>query len=251
MAQAAQARQIAKRDQLVLDHQPLVKAIALDVHRKLPQHVDLDDLISAGLIGLLDAIGKFNAGKKVPFSSYAKYRIKGAILDSLRQLDCASRDSRRVIKQIESAVQELARTLGRYPTEAETAEQLEMDLDCWREMQVKLRGLGSPLSLSTRDKKHDDLPAPDVASCEARPDELLMNAETRQELAAAMRTLPDRYRKVMELYYWQELPMSEVGRRLGVNESRISQIHKLALGKLRSAMIGQKITSARAFGAAA
>src|SRR5262249_27464527 len=120
----AEAARLARRDRVVLEHLPLVKAIAVRVHENLPVHVDLDDLVHAGVRGLFDAASKFNPDKQVVFSSYAKHRIKGAILDSLRQLDWASRDMRRRHKQVEAATRELAAVLQRTPTEQEVAEKL-------------------------------------------------------------------------------------------------------------------------------
>ena len=121
---------------------PLVKAIAVRVHENLPVHVDLDDLVHAGVLGLFDAASKFNPEKQVAFSSYAKHRIKGAILDSLRQLDWASRDLRRRHKQVEAATRELAATLQRTPTESEIAQKLGVDVERWRQMMVDLRSVG-------------------------------------------------------------------------------------------------------------
>src|ERR1700682_1621730 len=115
---------MSRRDRVVLEHLPLVKAIAVRVHENLPVQVELDDLVHAGVLGLFDAASKFNPDKQVAFSSYARYRIKGAILDSLRQLDWASRDLRRLHKRVEAATRELQATLQRTPTEAEIAEKL-------------------------------------------------------------------------------------------------------------------------------
>src|SRR5690242_19080571 len=133
---AQQAAKLARRDRVVLEHVPLVKAIAVRVHENLPVHVDLDDLVHAGILGLFDAASKFNPDKQVVFSSYAKHRIKGAILDSLRQLDWASRDMRRRHKQLEAVTRDLAAELQRTPTEAEIAERLGVDVDRWRQMMV-------------------------------------------------------------------------------------------------------------------
>src|ERR1700687_129654 len=136
------ASEIAQRDRIVLEHLPLVKAIAVRVHENLPVHVDLDDLVHAGVLGLFDAASKFNPEKQVAFSSYGKHRIKGAILDSLRQLDWASRDLRRRHKQLEAATRELAAELQRAPTEQEIAEKLGMDVERWRNMMIDLRNIG-------------------------------------------------------------------------------------------------------------
>src|ERR1700719_1614467 len=157
-APASTAAKIARRDRIVIEHLPLVKAIAIRVHENLPVHVDLDDLAHAGVLGLFDAASKFNPDKQVAFSSYAKHRIKGAILDSLRQLDWASRDLRRRHKQVEAATRELYATLQRTPTEAEVAEKLGMDPERWRSMMLDLRNVGL-VSASTRSDEHEDLPA--------------------------------------------------------------------------------------------
>src|SRR6266700_6358323 len=125
------------RDRIVLDHLPLVKAIAIRVHESLPVHVDLDDLIHAGVMGLFDAVAKYDDAKNVAFHAYAKHRIKGAILDSLRQLDWASRDLRRRQKQVESVSRDLAVKLGRNPNDAEVAEGLGVGIDRWRRMQME------------------------------------------------------------------------------------------------------------------
>src|SRR6202023_988872 len=151
----SQATKIARRDRIVLEHLPLVKAIAVRVHENLPVHVDLDDLVHAGILGLFDAANKFNPEKQVVFSSYAKHRIKGAILDSLRQLDWASRDMRRRHKQVEAATRDLSSTLQRAPTEAEVAAKLGMDVDRWRTMMLDLRNVGL-VSASTRSNDSED-----------------------------------------------------------------------------------------------
>src|SRR5438552_5083197 len=130
------------RDRIVLDHLPLVKAIAVRVHENLPVHVDLDDLIHAGILGLFDAASKYDAEKKVVFHSYAKHRIKGAILDSLRQLDWASRDLRRRHKQVEAVTRDLSAQFERVPTEAEIAAKMGVDVERWRQMVVELRTVG-------------------------------------------------------------------------------------------------------------
>src|SRR6266481_469370 len=155
--------QKALRDRIVLDHLPLVKAIAVRVHENLPVHVDLDDLIHAGILGLFDAATKYDPEKKVIFHSYAKHRIKGAILDSLRQLDWASRDLRRRHKQVEAATRELSASLQRNPTEAEIAEKLGVEVARWRQMMIDLRSVGL-ISASARGSEHEDLPAPDFPS---------------------------------------------------------------------------------------
>lgn len=244
---AAQAAKLARRDRVVLEHVPLVKAIAVRVHENLPVHVDLDDLVHAGILGLFDAASKFNPDKQVVFSSYAKHRIKGAILDSLRQLDWASRDMRRRHKQVEAATRDLAAELQRNPTEQEVAQKLGMDAERWRTMMIDLRNVGL-ISASTRGNEGDDLPAPDFPSKpETHPDSICAREQLRSVLGVAMKTLPERYQKVVLLYYTNEMTMKEIGGILGINESRVSQIHKSALEKMQVALEASGITSAQAF----
>jgi len=243
----AQAARLARRDRVVLEHLPLVKAIAVRVHENLPVHVDLDDLVHAGILGLFDAANKYNPDKQVVFSSYAKHRIKGAILDSLRQLDWASRDMRRRHKQVEAATRDLSSTLQRAPTEAEVAAKLGMDVDRWRTMMLDLRNVGL-VSASTRSNENEDLPAPDFpGKQEAQPDSICAREQLRGVLGDAMKTLPERYQKVVVLYYTNEMTMKEIGGVLGINESRVSQIHKSALEKMMVVLQANGIQSSQAF----
>ena len=224
-----------------------MKAIAVRVHENLPVHVDLDDLVHAGVLGLFDAVEKFDPDKQVQFSSYAKHRIKGAILDSLRQLDWSSRDLRRRHKQVEAATRDLSTALQRTPTEAEIADRLGVEVDRWRQMAIDLRNVGL-ISASTRSTDHEDLPAPDFPSKpETQPDTMCAKEQLRSVLNSAMKTLPERYQKVVVLYYTKELTMKEIGGMLGINESRVSQIHKSALEKMATALQSAGISSAQAF----
>ena len=204
---ASQAAKNAVRDRIILEHLPLVKAIAIRVHENLPVHVDLDDLVHAGVLGLFDAATKYNPAKQVAFSSYAKHRIKGAILDSLRQLDWASRDLRRRHKQVEAATRELSATLQRNPTEAEIAEKLGVEVDRWRQMMIDLRSVGL-ISASVRSADHEDLPAPDFPSNpDTQPDNMCSREQMKSLLSVAMKALPERYQKVVFLYYTNEMTM--------------------------------------------
>src|SRR3954468_13357703 len=139
------------RDQFVLEHLPLVKAIAIRVHESLPVHVDLDDLIHAGVLGLFDSVTKYDSTKNVAFHAYAKHRIKGAILDSLREMDWASRDLRKRQKQVDTATKDLSLKLGRTPDEIEMAQQMGVSVERWRQMQVQLRTVGLVAANPTSD----------------------------------------------------------------------------------------------------
>ena len=236
-----------ERDRIIMDHLPLVKAIAVRVHENLPVHVDMDDLVHAGILGLFDAVDKFQPDKQVAFSSYAKHRIKWAILDSLRQLDWASRDLRRRHKQIEEATRELAATLQRNPTEAELAGKMGVEVSRWRQMMSEMQCVGL-ISISARRPDQEDLPAPDYpAKQETHPDSICAHGQLHDALWQAMKTLPERYRKVVVLYYTKDMTMREIGGILGINESRVSQIHKSALGKMATALQSAGIESVGAF----
>jgi RNA polymerase sigma factor for flagellar operon FliA len=239
--------QRAERDRIVLEHLPLVKAIAVRVHESLPVHVDLDDLVDAGILGLFDAVAKYRPEKQVAFSSYAKHRIKGAILDSLRQLDWASRDLRRRQKQVETITRELTATLQRNPTESEIAGRMGVDLKRWRQMMAEMQCSG-PVSISARRPDQEDLPMPDYpAKPDTQPDQMCAHGQLHNILWKAMETLPERYQKVVVLYYTKEMTMREIGGVLGINESRVSQIHKSALERMATALQSAGVASACAF----
>ncbi len=231
-----------QRDQIVLDHLPLVKAIAIRVHENLPVHVDLDDLIHAGVMGLFDAVTKYDGAKNVAFHSYAKHRIKGAILDSLRQLDWASRDLRRRQKQVEGATRELSSKLGRTPNDNEVADQLGVGLERWHRMRMEMRTIG-PVSATPNPDQDRERTQEFAATPDYRPDRMCERNQLQHTLARAIGTLPERYQKVVSLYYTNDLTMKEIGDVLGVNESRVSQIHKTALQKMAGVLQSEGIHS--------
>jgi RNA polymerase sigma factor for flagellar operon FliA len=243
----AEAEETWNRDEVVLSHLPLVRAIAFGVHENLPVHVDIDDLVHAGIIGLFDAAKRYNPNKKVAFASYAKHRIKGAILDSLRQLDWASRDLRRRHKQIENVTRDLAVVLQRNPTQAEVAEKLGVAEDRWRRIMMELRNVGL-VSATGRGQDSEEAAPPDFpAEPGTRPDNICARDEMGMYLRISMDALPDRYRQVVQLYYGQDLTMREIGDKMSINESRVSQIHKSALQKMAVSLQAAGIASSRAF----
>ena len=246
-AQISQATKIARRDRIVLEHLPLVKAIAVRVHENLPVHVDLDDLVHAGVLGLFDAASKYNPDKQVVFQSYAKHRVKGAILDSLRQLDWASRDLRKRQKQLDSVTHDLMTRLGRTPTEAEIAETVGLGIDRWRRVALELKNLGLVSASSLRPDPDNSAPIEFPAAPDSQPDRMCSRRQLHSVLEGAMKCLPERYQKVVFLYYTDEMTMKEIGAVLGVNESRVSQIHKIALEKMAINLRSAGIESAGAF----
>ena len=234
-----------QRDQIVLNHLPLVKAIAIRVHENLPVHVDLDDMIHAGIMGLFDAVVKYDHSKNVMFHAYAKHRIKGAILDSLREMDWATRDQRRRQKQVETTTRDLTAELGRLPQEGEVADKMGLDMSQWSKMQMELRTISFVSSLPISDEERDHH-LEFASEPDARPDRICERQELQTTLARAVRKLPERYQKVVFLYYSNEMTMKEIGNLMGVNESRVSQIHKIALKKLATELEGEGICSAQA-----
>jgi RNA polymerase sigma factor for flagellar operon FliA len=204
-------------------------------------------LVQAGILGLIDAANKFDSKKHVVFSTYAKHRIKGAMLDNLRKLDWASRDMRRRQKQMEAASRELTAMLQRAPTEAEIAEKMGIKVDRWRRMMLDLPNM-SQVSLSTRANENDELPAPDLPDApENQPDSICIHEQLRSLLGEATKSLPERYQKVVTLYHYNEMTMKEIGSALGINESRVSQIHKTAIEKMATVLHKNGIDSVRAF----
>jgi RNA polymerase sigma factor FliA len=237
----------ASRDQLVLEHMGLVKALALQVRRGLAVHVELDDLMNAGMMGLLDAATKYEGEKEVPFTVYAKHRIRGAILDSLRQVDWASRDARRQYKQMDVVSRELSTKLQRVPSQQEVAEAMGVDARRWQTLMIEYRTFGNAAARE-RSPEGEDKPAKEIpATKDASPEAAFFQAELRARISSAMETLPERYQQVVKLYYEGDLTMKEIGSRLGVNESRVCQIHKTALAKMQIVLSSNGIRQTAAF----
>ncbi len=239
-----------KRDALITEHLHLVTAIAAHVRRSVSVHIELDDLVHAGTMGLFDAASKYQTEKEVAFPTYAKHRIRGAILDSLRQLDWASRDMRKRYKQVEAVTRELTAQLKREPTEAEIASAMGLDARRWQSLMVDFRSMVSAAASQTRGERDDEQPLKEAPCAPAQyPDQVFARAEMRRKLQSVMQTLPERHRQVVKLYYEGDLSMKEIGNVLGVNESRVSQIHKSALTRMQSVFAGSGICSTMAFAA--
>ncbi|MDR1728400.1 MAG: FliA/WhiG family RNA polymerase sigma factor [Acidobacteriota bacterium] len=226
------------RDELILEHLPQIKYIAQRISTKLPSHVELNDLVSAGVLGLLDAIEKFDPNRGVKFKTYAELRIKGAILDSLRNLDWAPRSLRKKSKDLERVYRDLEQRLGRPATDEDVCKEMEISLDEFHELvdQIKGLNLGSFQELTGQDDDKNGEPlvkyVPDAP--QADPFFIFHKSEVKGILAEAIETLPKKERLVISLYYFDELTMKEIGKVLGVNESRVSQLHTKAMLRLRT-----------------
>ena len=225
-----------ERDRILLEQLPQVRYLARRIHERLPRHVPLEDLIHAGVLGLIDALNKFDRSKHVQFGSYAKFRIRGAILDSLREMDWGPRELRRKARGVEEAQRKLSMELSRAPTEVEIAAELKLDLREFQQLLTELDGLevGSLHLESPWDGKDEDLCDYLPSAPEDTPFFRCMRSEMKELLARVIAELPQKEQQVLSLYYFEELTMKEVGAVLGIGESRVSQIHSLAVVRLRS-----------------
>ncbi len=238
---------IERRNQLIVEHISLVKAIACRVKMKLPHNVELNDLVQAGMLGLVAAAGKYDLTKQIAFPAYANFRIRGAMLDSLRQLDSAPRSVRRQHRRIVAATEELATSLRQTPSDVDVAEKLGMDVKDLRKTMLDLQSV-SRVSIFYFNEKDEDAVTRDFP-CEKKfhPDSMAGRAQVRSALRDAMSTLPERDQKILALYHRYSLSMAQIAKQCGVNESRISQIHKAALAKMRVVLEAKGIRSSPLF----
>lgn len=240
-------KQTLERDRFIVDHLVTCRVIALHIQRSLPAHVELDDLIQAGVLGLIDAADKYNPNKQINFSVYAKHRIRGAILDSLRKLDFASRDLRRQWKAVAVATRELCTILRRDPSEEEIAAHLCIDIAHLRKLKFDAYSVGH-ISISYRDTAGDGVVEREFRGRpETRPDNMFSKVQMRVTLDKAMKPLRPRQQEVLRGYYFAHRTMKEIAALLGVNESRVSQLHKSALAGMQAELLAQGVHSSGAF----
>ncbi len=230
--------EFTERNELILQELPQVQYIASRILERLPQQVELGDLVHAGVLGLLEAYRNFDASKNASFKTFAKFRIKGAILDSLRALDWGSRGIRRKAREIAEATQRLEGSLGRHASKDEIASELGISLKELNEVQTELSGLhlvGQEVSSSFEGEAAQDL-IESAASPWENPFEMYAKAETRAHLANAISQLSEREQLILSLYYREELTMKEVAEVVGLAISRVSQIHSAVLAKLKTSL---------------
>ncbi len=225
-----------ERDRLILEHLPQVRLIARRIHERLPESISLDDLISTGVVGLISAIDNFDASHNVKLKTYAEYKIRGAILDSLRGLDWAPRQKRRKSKQIEAAIYTAEQRLHSSPTEEEIAKELGISIDEYHEWLVEIRGLNmASLEYAGNEQGRDLLNyIPDPGA--NLPSVLLERAELERLLASSIDHIPPIERTVLSLYYFEELTLREIASVVKLHESRISQLKSQAILRLRGQM---------------
>tara|TARA_B100001094_G_C18073651_1_gene741437 strand:- start:437 stop:1195 length:759 start_codon:yes stop_codon:yes gene_type:complete len=225
------------RDQLIMDYAPLIRFVAQRIAARLPSNIDIDDLISAGVIGLMDAIEKYDPSRDNKFKTYAEFRIRGAILDELRSQDWVPRSVRDKAKRIEKTYAELEQKLGRAVTDQEISEALGVKLEEYYEIMAKVKAV-TLLSIdelsgpNQNDKKSLLECLENVGS--KNPFTQLKSKGVRELLVKNIEELPEKQKLVLSLYYYEDLNLKEIGRILEVTESRVSQLHTQAVEKLRS-----------------
>lgn len=226
---------VEDRERLILEHLPQVRLIARRIHERLPESVSLEDLISTGILGLINAIDRFDPNLNVKLKTYAEYKIRGAILDSLRGLDWAPRQQRKKSKQIEAAISVAEQKLKRSPREEEIASELGIKIEEYHDWLVEIRGvnLGS-LESGGNDEENRDLLRFVADKEESWPSNLVERAELERVLAQAIQRMPQIERTVLSLYYQKELTLREISKVLSLHESRISQLKSQAVLRLRS-----------------
>jgi RNA polymerase sigma factor for flagellar operon FliA len=225
----------ADKNSLLTDHMPLVKRLAHQMKAKLPPSVEVDDLVQAGMIGLLDAINRYEENHGAQFETYAVLRIRGAMLDELRSSDWMPRSTRQNMRKVESAMHELQQQLGRPPSESEVAKALKLSLADYQEM---LGDSGGHQLLYFEDF-HDSEDGNDsfldrYAVDDEDPLKALLETDFRQAVIDAIDALPPREKMLMGLYYEEELNLKEIGAVMGVSESRVSQLHTQAVARMRA-----------------
>jgi len=227
----------ADKDTLLTEHMPLVKRLAHHMKAKLPPSVEVDDLVQAGMIGLLDAISRYEETHGAQFETYAVLRIRGAMLDELRSSDWLPRSLRQNMRKVEAAMSAMQQRLGRPPSESEVAKSLKLSLADYQEM----LGDGGGHQLVYYEDFHDDDGNDSfldryASDDDADPLRSLLDGDFRQAVIDAINMLPEREKMLMGLYYEEELNLKEIGAVMGVSESRVSQLHTQAVARLRASL---------------
>lgn len=233
------------RDRLILEHLPQVRLIARKIHERLPETILFDDLVSAGIIGLIQAIDNFDPGQNVKLRTYAEFRIRGAILDSLRESDWAPRLKRKLAREIESALVRVEQKLGRIPEESEIAAELHLNIEDYRKKLAEI----DVLNIGELEFLRDEDDAPALLRYAASPEEdspavTLERAELERLIANCVDRIPKVERTVLSLYFYEELTLREIAEVMGVHLSRVSQIKTQAILRLRTSL-GKRWPGAR------
>ncbi|MCX8086965.1 MAG: RNA polymerase sigma factor FliA [Rhodocyclaceae bacterium] len=226
-----------EKERLVQQYAPLVKRIAYHLMAKLPASVMVEDLVQNGMLGLLDALNRFEDGQGAQFETYAVQRIRGAMLDGLRENDWLPRGLRKEMRRVEAAIAKLEHEQGRPPSEGELAAALGMTLAEYQKLLQEARG-HQLIYLEDIAEEDEDYLDRHAAGVSPDPLELLEEEDLRQALVAAIAQLPEREKLMMALYYEEDLNLREIGEIMGVTESRVCQLHSQAVARLRAAVLG-------------
>jgi len=223
-----------KQTNLLDEYLPLVRRQALSMQVRLPASVELDDLIQAGTVGLLEAVGRFDASQGASFTTFASQRIRGAMLDELRSRDWLPRSVRRNARMVDEAVRRLEQQLGRAAEENEIATELDMELGEYRQL-LSDTNSGNLLPFEMLLEEGAEPGVEDTS--QDTPLQQFLDGEKRDQLVAGIEALPEREKLLMALYYQEELNLKEIGAVLGVTESRVSQLHSQAVSRLRARLV--------------
>ena len=223
-----------EKNQYVVQYAPLVKRIAYHMMARLPASVQVDDLIQVGMIGLLDAVSNYDDTQGAQFETYAVQRVRGAMLDELRQCDWLPRSARKALRQIETAMNALEQRVCRAPTEREVANELHVSLEGYQQMLLDARGCQLLHYEDLQSSEGEDFFERHCADNSAEPFAKLQDGKFRVKLIEAIGLLPEREKLMMAMYYEEELNLREIGEVMGVSESRVCQLHSQAMARLRS-----------------
>jgi len=225
-----------ERDQLIMKYVPLVKNVVGRITARLPSHVvDREDLVHVGVIGLMSALEKYDANRNVQFETYARFRIRGAVLDEMRSRDWVPRSTRSKDNKLEAAFEKLQKKLGRSPDEEEVADFMKMTMEEYYQLLDESRCIAMISSEDLPGDYLDSLSRGEMLETidHGNPLELLKSSELREGMKRAINQLPEKERLVLALYYYEELTMKEIGKVLNLTESRVCQLHTQAIFRLR------------------
>ena len=226
------------REAIILEYAPMIKYVASRIALRLPPHIEVDDLISVGVLGLMDAIGKYDPNRGAKFKTYAEFRVRGAILDELRSMDWVPRSVRQKATSIDAVVQKLQAKLGRPPSDEEVAKEMGVSLDEFfttlnQTQSIPILSL-EDLGIAKESGEQKSLLDCLAGKSDSDPQTQLRLNELKEIIAKAIDTLPEKERLMISLYYYEELTMKEIGEILSITESRVSQIHSKAVFRLRT-----------------
>ena len=226
------------REEVIIQYSPMIKYVANRIAMRLPPHIEVDDLISVGVLGLMDAISKYDSSRGAKFKTYAEFRVRGAILDELRSMDWVPRSIRQKASQVDKVVQGLQAKLRRTPEDEEVAQEMGLSLDQFHETlnETKSIPIFSLEDLGIAKESGDQQSLLDclAGKADADPQTQIRLVELKEIIAKAIDALPEKERLMVSLYYYEELTMKEIGAVLDITESRVSQIHSKAVYRLRT-----------------